>query len=61
MKLQEIKKIAQGKGIRIEKGMEKADIVKAIQRHEGNIDCYGMGRANDCGEMSCLWRQDCLK
>lgn len=61
MTLDEIKKIARKRKVGVEKGMRKADIIRAIQRREGNADCYATGRANECGQMSCLWRRDCLR
>ncbi len=60
MTFQEIKKIAEAKKVILDKSMVKNDIIRAIQRHEGNDDCYASGRANECGQMNCLWRQDCL-
>ena len=58
MKLQEVKEIAKGKGIKAV-GMKKADLIKTIQRSEGNIDCYNTGMSLNCGQDACLWRQDC--
>ncbi len=40
--------------------MKKVDIIRAIQREENNIECYGTERANNCNELTCLWRDDCL-
>jgi hypothetical protein len=36
------------------------NLVRSIQRAEGNIDCYRTGR-KDCERLSCVWRAHCLK
>ena len=59
MNFNEIKRIAKGMGINTF-GMKKLDVVRAIQREENNIDCYGTQRVNTCHEDACLWRNDCI-
>jgi hypothetical protein len=59
MKIQEIQKIAKNMGINTFR-MKKADIVRAIQRAENNMDCFYTYRVEYCGELLCLWREDCL-
>ena len=58
MKFQDVQKIAKGMGINTFK-MKKVDIIKTIQREEGNFDCFATERVTSCGEESCLWRSDC--
>ncbi|HNR14848.1 MAG TPA: SAP domain-containing protein [Thermodesulfobacteriota bacterium] len=41
------------------RNMKKTDIIRAIQRAERNIECYGSERVRVCGEVHCLWLQDC--
>jgi len=41
--------------------VKKVDLIRAIQRAEHNIDCYGTERVAVCREEGCLWREDCLK
>ncbi|MDA8433331.1 MAG: 2Fe-2S iron-sulfur cluster-binding protein, partial [Nitrospiraceae bacterium] len=36
-------------------------LVRAIQRAEGNFDCFGSARSGHCSQDDCLWRQDCLR
>lgn len=61
MKLQEIKAIAKSKGMK-DVNMKKDELIRAIQRHEGNQDCFGNNeRAKNCGQKDCTWRKDCLK
>ena len=58
MKVQEIKGIALGTGIK-PGCMKKLDLVRAVRRHEGNDDCFGTDRIRHCNEAGCLWRGDC--
>lgn len=58
MKLDEIKEIAKKHNIKIGK-LKKAELVRAIQLAENNDDCFETGRADDCGQSACLWREDC--
>ena len=60
MIVKEIKKIAKKHGIKVSK-MRKAELIKAIQKKEGNIPCFGTDRFERCDEMNCLWRKDCQK
>lgn len=58
MKLQEIKLLADKRGIKTGK-MKKAELIRAIQFDEGNDPCFDIGNADDCGQSACLWREDC--
>jgi hypothetical protein len=60
MKLQEIKTIAKGKGVNPAR-MKKDELIKAIQRAEGNNDCFGTASSGECNQHDCLWREDCLR
>jgi hypothetical protein len=58
MKMQEIKEIAQSMDIASGK-LKKSELIRVIQRKEGNMDCFDTGRAAHCGQPNCLWRPDC--
>jgi len=58
MKLQEVKNIAKVMGIETTK-VTKEKLIRAIQVEEGNEPCFSIGKANECGQQSCLWREDC--
>jgi hypothetical protein len=60
MTLKQVKGIAKGKGVMVG-NMKKDDIIRAIQRSEGNFDCFGGATAGACEQFNCLWRNDCLK
>ena len=59
MKAEEVRSIARGHRIGI-KGLSKANMIREIQRHEGNFDCYASASSGECGQPDCLWREDCL-
>jgi hypothetical protein len=58
MKIDEVKEIAKRLGIKPGK-MKKADLVREIQKVEGNEDCYNSGMKDVCGQDGCAWREDC--
>ena len=60
MKFQEIRNMAKGMGINKYNNMKKVDLIRAIQKAENNINCYGTQRVDSCQEETCLWRRDCL-
>ncbi len=60
MKLQQTKAIAKEKGVKAGNSME-VELIRAIQRAEGNRDCFLTEHLTVCGQMSCLWREKCLK
>lgn len=59
MKIQELRIIAKARGIRTAR-MRKADLIRAIQRAEGNFDCFGSPGEGSCDQLNCAWREDCL-
>ncbi len=58
MKLDEIKEIAKQHNIKAGK-IKKSELVRAIQQAENNDVCFETGRADNCGQDDCLWRNDC--
>jgi hypothetical protein len=59
VKIQALQVMAKKMGINTFR-MKKAEIVRAIQRSENNTDCFSTPRVDHCGELLCLWRDDCL-
>ncbi len=59
MKIQQIRTIAKRKGIN-PGTMKKTDLVRAIQRAEGNFDCFGTASGGYCDQTKCAWLADCL-
>ncbi len=61
MTITEIRRLAQSLGLARVSRMKKGDLVRAVQRAEGNFDCYASAGRFDCPQTSCCWRRDCLK
>jgi hypothetical protein len=60
MTMKQIKDIAKEKGVKVG-NMKKDNIIRAIQRAEGNFDCFGTAVAGVCDQLNCVWKDDCLK
>jgi len=60
MKLQEVKNIAKKMGIKAG-SMKKEEFIRAIQKAEGNAECFATEHVKVCGQVNCLWREDCLE
>lgn len=58
MKMSEVRAIARDLGIN-SFGKSKVELIKEIQRTEGNFDCYGSAE-NSCDQADCLFRASCL-
>lgn len=59
MTLKDVKEMAKNYDIKAGR-MKKDEIIRAIQRAEGNFDCFGSAGAGHCTQQECLWRKDCL-
>jgi len=59
MNVQEIRVIAKERGIKPGK-RPKLELVKAIQKKEGNFECFATAVDGVCDQVSCLWRKDCF-
>jgi len=59
MHLNTIRTIAKTQGINTQK-LDKPTLIRAIQRQEGNFDCFGSAANGFCDQGECLWRGDCL-
>jgi len=59
MNFNQIRKMAKEMGVNTYR-MKKTDIIRAIQKAEHSIECYGTQRVTECMEDSCLWRGDCV-
>lgn len=59
MQLHTIRTIAKAQGISTHK-KDKPALIRAIQRQEGNFDCFGSATDDFCDQGVCLWREECL-
>jgi len=60
MKLLEIEKKASGIKIKDIWKYSKKELIKNIQKAEGNFDCFGTA-SGYCNQAACCWRSDCLR
>jgi hypothetical protein len=59
MMLQDILAIAAKIGIDA-RDLDRIELVRAIQRAEGYSDCFMTAQVRTCGQMNCLWYQECV-
>jgi hypothetical protein len=59
MKMADIRKMAKSFGIKHAK-MDKVDLIRSIQREEGNVSCYRTNASVACSQERCCWRDSCL-
>jgi predicted RNA-binding protein with RPS1 domain len=57
-KLQEVRIIARKMGIDT-RNVTLTELIRAIQRTEGNRDCYLSAQVLECEQTNCLWRETC--
>ncbi len=59
MMLKDIIDIAEKMGIDPE-DLDRIELVRAIQRAEGYSDCFMTVQVRTCGQLNCLWYQECV-
>ncbi len=59
MKMTEVRKKAKALGIKVMATARKADVIREIQKTEGNFDCFGTAK-NYCDQWNCCFREGCL-
>jgi CTP-dependent riboflavin kinase len=57
-KLHDVRTIARKMGIDT-RNVTMTELIRAIQRAEGNKDCYMSAQVLKCEQTNCLWREDC--
>jgi hypothetical protein len=60
MKIIEIRNRAKALGLKNVGKIKKGDLIRSIQRAEGNSACFGSPGRFECPQMECCWREDCL-
>lgn len=58
MKMEEIRIKAKALGIKT-RAVKKGDLIRQIQKAEGNFDCFGTAK-DYCDQCNCCFREDCL-
>ena len=59
MNLQEIRAVARTRGLR-PRNLNKRELIRLIQRNEGNFDCFATAYDGACDQQGCVWREDCF-
>ena len=59
MKIQEIRAEAKALQLKSTFGLSKAELIRRIQKAEGNFDCFGTAK-EFCDQIQCCFREDCL-
>jgi hypothetical protein len=57
MKIQEVRKIVKQKGIDVDAGRSREDMIRDYQMIEGYSPCFHT--KDTCAE-DCLWKEDCI-
>ncbi|MDX1252854.1 MAG: SAP domain-containing protein [Gammaproteobacteria bacterium] len=60
MQMPEIRAIARGLGLTPPVTQGKTQLVRDIQRQEGNFDCFATAYDGQCDQVDCVWRVDCF-
>ena len=58
MLLKDIKAVARENGVKPGK-LKKLDLIREIQKAEGNDPCFKSEILSTCSETECLWYSDC--
>lgn len=59
MLLRDIMDIAEKMGVAAG-DLSRTELIRAIQRAEGYSDCFMTGQVRTCGQLNCLWYQECV-
>lgn len=59
MKLTDVQALAKTKGIGPDK-LSKTNLIRILQKDEGNFDCYATAYDGECDQSDCCWREDCF-
>ncbi len=59
MRIEEVRSLARHRGLKPGK-LNKVDLIRLLQREEGNFDCFATAVDGVCDQAGCLWREDCF-
>jgi len=60
MKMKDVRERAKALGLKNTFGLSKAELIRRIQKAEGNFDCFGTA-TDYCDQSECCFKEDCLK
>ena len=58
MTVKQLRAMAKELGVKTS-NLRKPELIKSIQRAEGNFDCFGTA-IEYCDQLDCLFRNDCI-
>lgn len=61
IRLVDIERRARSLGIKNTWKLSKKDLIRTIQKAEGNFDCFGTAVSGYCDQLACCWRIECLR
>ncbi|MFP4657883.1 MAG: hypothetical protein ACLFMP_04250 [Desulfonatronovibrionaceae bacterium] len=61
MKMQKVRELGKKHGLSFKVGSTKVNAIRAIQRSEGNFDCFARAGNKYCDQENCLFYQDCMQ
>ena len=60
MTLKDVQRMAKLQSI--DPGMlSKTELIRAIQKIEGDFDCFATAYNGICNQTGCIWREDCFE
>jgi len=60
MKIQEVRAKAKAVGLKNTIGVSKTELIRRVQKAEGNFDCFGTAK-DFCDQFQCCFREDCFR
>ena len=60
IRLSAVEKKARSLGIKDTWKYSRRDLIRTIQKTEGNMVCFATG-VSACDQLACCWRMDCIK
>ena len=57
--IQQVREKARTFGLKVGKS-RKIELIKNIQKVEGNFDCFATAVSGYCDQLDCSWREDCF-
>ncbi len=59
MRVDDIRTLARDRGLKPGR-LGKAELIRFVQREEGNFDCFATAASGICDQADCIWRNDCF-
>ena len=59
MNMEEVRSRAKAAGLTAIARRRKGELIRTIQRSEGNQECFGSAWRYDCPWPDCCWKEDC--